>query len=136
MPALPWKEEYNINVAVIDEQHRHLAELAGRVHEVLATNPEGGPEIRQLVDELINFTRTHFTTEEQLMLKHEYPEYEAHRTAHQQVLYRLGTLAKLSDQPMPLATRIDPDATDDWVTSHLLEKDMQLGKFLNEKGVF
>ena len=61
---------------------------------------------------------------------------EVCRLVYQQVLYRLGTLARLSDQPMPLATRIDPDATDDWVTSHLLEKDMQLGKFLNEKGVF
>ena len=136
MPALPWKDEYNINVAVIDKQHRRLSELAGRVHEVLESNPQGGQEIRQIVDDLLSFTRLHFTTEEELMLKYDYPGYEAHRAAHKQVLYRLGTLAELSEQPMRLATRIDPDASDDWVTSHLLDKDAQLGKFLNEKGVF
>ncbi len=136
MPALPWKDEYLINVAVIDEQHKRLAELSGRVHEILESNPQGGQEIRHMVDELIDFTRLHFATEEDLMRKYQYPGYEAHRAAHKQVLYRLGTLAELSEQPMRLATRIDPDASDDWVTSHLLEKDAHLGEFLNEKGVF
>ena len=85
MAALPWDEKYNVNVAVMDSQHRRLAELVHRLQVALSS---GQPleEIRGTMSELVAFTRLHFATEEELMLKYKYPDYPAHVAEHKLVL--------------------------------------------------
>lgn len=135
MAALPWRDEYLINVAVIDEQHQRLAELVNRLHETFASN-QTGEDAFMALNELIGFTRLHFATEEELMIKYEYPDYAAHRIAHKTLLSRLqGLLTTLRDQS-PFRIGGSNEIDDDWVTRHLLESDVALGKFLNKKGVF
>jgi len=135
MAALPWSEEYRVNVAVIDEQHRRLAELVSRLHETLDSRSPGD-DVFAVLNELIGFTRLHFATEEELMLKYDYPQYAAHRAAHKALLGRLQALLTSLRDRLPVGFQPGNDINDDWVTKHLLESDVQLGKFLNEKGVF
>lgn len=135
MTALAWKEEYRINVAVIDDQHRTLADMVAKLHQALAS-PAPAKDLRAILQDLIEFTRLHFATEEELMVKHAYPDYQAHRQEHTAVLTQMHALADtLTDE---VRVRFDPekDLADDWVTKHLLASDVPLGKFLNEKGVF
>lgn len=135
MTALPWRDEYTVNVAVIDAQHRRLAEFADRLHRILA-EPPPNKELKHAVDELVGFTRLHFATEEELMIKYEYPDYAAHRTAHAQLLRQLDALAARIAEGGTVRAGDETDAGDDWVFNHLLEKDVPLGKFLNGKGVY
>jgi hemerythrin-like metal-binding protein len=135
MAALPWSDTYLVNVAVIDDQHRRLAELVNRLHAYLEAG-EPGTGVYNLLTELIGFTRLHFATEEELMLKHEYPDYATHRAAHKEVLAQLlALLARFQDR---LSVDFEPsnDIDDDWVTRHLLERDLDLGRFLNTKGIY
>ena len=135
MTALPWKEDYRINVAVIDEQHRKLAELVSGFYELLASKPDVR-QLKHILDELIGFARLHFATEEELMIKYEYPDYGSHSAAHRNVLNQLGALAERLEDGLRTHSRPAPSISDDWVTNHLLEKDKPLGRFLNGKGVF
>ena len=134
MAALPWREEYRINVSKIDDQHRELADRVAQLHMVLDSD-KGYSDIEQVLDELISFTHLHFTTEEQLMIKHEYPEYPAHKKAHQLLLNQMLTLADRLSENHAVGFAGADDISGDWVVNHLLEKDVPLGKFLNEKGV-
>jgi hemerythrin-like metal-binding protein len=135
MAALPWKDEYNINVAVIDKQHRRLADLVSQLHQALRSDPSAAAS-RERLHELIGFARLHFATEEELMLKYEYPDYRAHLAEHKLLLAQLQTLAAAIDENSGVGFRSDADIADDWVSKHLLERDMELGRFLNDCGVF
>jgi hemerythrin len=135
MAALPWKDEYCVNVSVIDEQHRRLAELVNRLHEAFECD-KTGENVFIALNELIGFTRLHFATEEELMLKYEYPDYAAHRMAHKTLLSGLQSLLTTLRDRSPFGFVGGNDINDDWVTKHLLESDVALGNFLNNKGVF
>lgn len=135
MATFEWREEYNINVAIIDAQHRRLAELVAGIHQAQAEDRPDGHVDGKLTD-LIRFTRLHFATEEQLMIEHDYPDYEAHRQAHQHVIDGMIALLEVQSLARPRRFNPDPDINDDWVTQHLLERDVDLGRFLNSKGVY
>ena len=44
------------------------------------------------LEELVGFTRMHFDTEETLMTRHAYPDYEQHRKEHEALLEDVGRL--------------------------------------------
>jgi len=135
MAALPWDEKYNVNVAVMDSQHRRLAALVHQLH--IALSP-GQPleQVRDTMSELVAFTRLHFATEEELMLKYRYPDYAAHLAEHKLVLGQMNKLADSIQRSSAISFDAEADISDDWVGKHLLERDAPLGKFLNAKGVY
>lgn len=135
MAALPWDDKYNVNVAVMDSQHRRLAELVYQLHIALSSG-QPREEVRGTLSELIAFTRLHFATEEELMLKYEYPDYPAHLAEHKLVLGQMNKLADSMQVNSAISFNAEADISDDWVGKHLLERDAPLGIFLNEKGVF
>ena len=134
MAALPWKEDYRINISVIDEQHREIAVLAGRLHDALK-DEKPSDDVYEALGEMIAFTRLHFATEEELMRKYRYPDYAAHRASHREILAQLQGLATHLPGRVFVRFGADHDPADDWVTSHLLEHDVSLGRFLSSRGV-
>jgi hemerythrin len=135
MPPLPWKEEYQINVRVIDAQHRRLAALVGEVHDHVAAG-RPAETVGEVLDELVRFTRLHFATEEELMLKYGFPHYAEHRAEHKGLLHQLETLRAAQRGSTPVGFGDEGDIGGDWVLQHLLDLDAELGVFLNERGVF
>ena len=135
MGALAWRDEYNINVATIDGQHRKLADLVNRLHHTAAT---GGSSkaITACLQELIGFTRLHFATEEQLMLQYGYPDYESHKRKHNFLMAQLHALAGALSYGHGPAFSGETERSGDWVMTHLLESDTKLGRYLNSKSVF
>jgi hemerythrin-like metal-binding protein len=134
MAALPWKDEYNVNVAVMDRQHRRLAELVSKLGAALQAKGARS-QASEVLSELIAFTRLHFATEEELMLKYAYPDYQAHQAEHKVVLGQMNKLADQLAQDSGISFDTQADISQDWVTKHLLERDVPLGRFLNKKGI-
>jgi hemerythrin len=122
-------------VAKIDDQHRTLAELAGRLHEALGSQ-QPVKQVLAALNELTSYTRMHFATEEDLMVEYGYPDYAAHRAAHREVLTQLQALSAHLRERISVRFDARGDIDDDWVTRHLLERDVELGRFLNSRGVF
>lgn len=135
MAALPWDDKYNVNVKVMDSQHRRLAELVNNLHVALSAG-RAREEVLGTMSELVAFTRLHFATEEELMLKYEYPDYPAHLAEHKMVLGQMNKLADSLQGNSAVLFNAKADISDDWIGKHLLERDAPLGKFLNEKGVY
>ena len=61
------KPEYLTGIAFIDKEHTRLFELAEETHELLQDDfsQDKTSEIIRLVSELIDYTRVHFTHEEE-----------------------------------------------------------------------
>jgi hemerythrin len=73
------------DVAVIGEQHKKLVNMFIKLNEAVKKN-DTREEIYDIIDDVISFTRLHFATEEQIMAQSEYPEIEAHKNKHKQLI--------------------------------------------------
>jgi hemerythrin len=71
--------------SIIEHQHHELVSLFTRLNDAVV-NKESRKVIYQITDDVIAFTRLHFSTEEQLMILSGYPEIEWHKEQHNQLL--------------------------------------------------
>jgi hemerythrin len=73
------------NVPEIDQQHQELISRLNRLNDAVK-KMESRKNIYLIIDEVIEYTRLHFAAEEQLMLQSGYPEIEAHKDKHKQLI--------------------------------------------------
>jgi hemerythrin-like metal-binding protein len=87
-PLITWDEELRVGVERIDHQHRHLMRLINEVDEVVQ---DGGTyeQFAPFLNELIDYTNTHFSNEEKSLEKNNCPNIERHKKAHVQLLEEL-----------------------------------------------
>ena len=135
MPIVAWREDYNVNVGEIDEQHQKLLALVNKVHAAVEAR-NSKDDLIKLLTELVQFTRGHFATEEQLMKKYDYPDLPAHHKEHRQLLRYLTDLVDAVSNGRKLTFYSDYDVSTDWALIHISECDRSLGAFLNDKGVY
>jgi hemerythrin len=135
MPIVTWRDEYNVNVEEIDIQHQKMLELVNSLHDAVETrvNKDG---LKGLLIELVEFTRLHFSTEEQLMKKYDYPDLASHHTEHRLLLRYLVDLVHIVSSGKNLSFYSDYDVSTDWALIHIIEHDKSLGAFLNSKDVY
>ena len=134
MAIVIWREEYNVNVREIDEQHKAMLELVNNIHCAVEARIDKN-DLIELLDQLVEFTREHFSTEEQLMKKHDYPDLVKHHKEHRLLLQYLVDLVDAVSGGKRLTFYSDYDVSTDWALTHISEHDQDLGIFLNSKGV-
>ena len=135
MPVLVWSEEYSINVAEIDEQHKTLLEHVNRLHEGVKDQIDR-EDLRQLVLDLVEYTRFHFSSEEKLMKQYGMEKVKKHLKEHRALLKHLNHIVDAITEGKRPAFYSGYDVSNDWFLAHILGHDKKMGKFLNSKGVY
>lgn len=81
MAYMEWSSDLDTGIAVIDTQHRRIVDL---INELNTANESGDPKItNHVLAELVDYTVSHFSFEEELQLKANYPFYKAHKRVHE-----------------------------------------------------
>ncbi|MDH5600011.1 MAG: bacteriohemerythrin [Gammaproteobacteria bacterium] len=129
-----WKEEYSVGIESIDNQHKKLLMLIN--HLQTAVDHSTGEQFeREALDELVDYTRTHFAYEESLMEDNDYPEFEAHKEQHKNMVSEVErVLAEYQrDQETAMSNAIS--YLKNWLINHINGTDKQYSEFLIGKGV-
>lgn len=135
MPIVTWCDDYNVNVEEIDVQHRTMLELVNNLHSAVEACIDKD-DLKDLLGELVESTRVHFSTEEQLMNKYDYPEFAKHHQEHKMLLQHMNELVAAVSSGKHPTFYSDYDVSTDWALLHIFECDKSLGVFLNSKGVY
>lgn len=72
-----WKDSYSVKVAALDNQHKKLFDLVNELH-VAMSQGHGKDVAGDVLRRLIDYTVHHFSAEETLMQKHNFPGLIAH----------------------------------------------------------
>ena len=77
MKKIKWTDSWNIGIDIIDDQHKTLMNLLNRIIDK-------DVDSKELLIELVNYSGKHFSDEESLMFKKNYPEddFNYHREEH------------------------------------------------------
>ena len=135
MPILVWSDEYSVNVAEIDEQHKKLLEHVNKLHAGVEAQIDK-EDLHQLLVELYDYTEFHFASEQKLMDQHEMGNVKKHHKEHKLLLKHLKQICDaVSDGKRP-AFYSQYDVSNDWFLAHIMDFDKKMGAFLNSKGVY
>ena len=129
-----WKDEYSVGIAQLDDDHRKLLNLINQFQT--AVHYKTGEEFeRRIMEELIDYTRTHFRREEELMQRYGYPELGPHRAEHAEMISRVENMVqKYKDEGYESFAGV-ADYLRDWLINHINGTDQGYSAFLRGKGV-
>jgi hemerythrin-like metal-binding protein len=129
MSFIKWRDSYNTGVEQFDQEHRKLVELIDTMYHAVRDKSDAAV-IVQVWRDLMAYTSSHFTNEEQAMAAASYPELEAHRREH----------ARLKEQAEGFRARIEGNAPGaatelyhflrEWLIKHIQESDHKYGPYL------
>jgi hemerythrin len=129
-----WSDDLNTGIASFDQDHKKLMALINNVRASVLCRT--GEEFeRQNLQELLEYTQSHFAREEQLMLEHNYPDYEGHKAQHDQMALDVQCLAKCYETK---GSKILPQLADyltRWMVQHINGTDKKYLEFFQEKGM-
>ena len=124
-------DKFLVGIAQIDREHRQLFDIAGRVYDGLGATDEKAVEMtRAAVIELLEYTATHFASEEALMAAAGYPELEPHRLLHKRLLAQARDMemrVELDDSYVPVELS---QFITRWLVEHIEATDRRFGEFV------
>ena len=129
--AIEWNERLATGNSNIDNQHK---ELFLRFDSLLAAcnQRKGKEEVHNLLLFLGDYVKTHFSMEEALQKKHNYPHYPAHKEEHDSFirdLQKLEKQLKLEGASFPLVIETNQTMVS-WLIKHINKMDKEMAEYL------
>ncbi|RUM46191.1 MAG: hypothetical protein DSY80_02470 [Desulfocapsa sp.] len=125
-----WDERIQLGIKVIDDQHKILVDLINKIfliikqgHELSAMEP--------VVEELANYCVTHFTFEEGLLEKGNFPDIVRHKKIHVSVVNRVLGFKKDLEEGHLDTTKF-MGFVSDWLAQHIKTEDRQYVPFVKQ----
>jgi hemerythrin len=85
---MEWNQTYNIGIDVIDNQHRQILDYINALEQVKNTGQRD--KIKDVLEDLIDYTQSHFSFEENLLEQVSYQYLPSHRGIHDLFVKRLN----------------------------------------------
>lgn len=128
---LEFKEEYLCGIQLLDQQHIGLVHRLNHLNMTINSAEE--PEmILALFDQLLDETRQHFISEEDLLEHYHFPGYQAHKVDHLQLLAKLLDLKDRFHYQGGELVLLQHIKT--WLLNHIQYADKEVVAFLLAQG--
>jgi hemerythrin len=127
MSRINWTDEaFTVHVPIIDQQHQRLIALINRLEDLIEASEF--ERLDEVFLDLIEYTKYHFSTEEQLLKMAGYGHYDAHHASHETFVKKISELhrayANQADEK-PLTAKLLSDTLSKWVERHILKEDKE-----------
>jgi hemerythrin len=135
MAIIEWDESLLVCVELIDEQHKMLIERANALTEAIEKT-RGLEKILQTLGFMTDYTKFHFSAEEKVMEKFEYPKMTEQKEQHEYFKHRLNQMVEEFEEEgaTTALSRSIGAFLSSWLVNHIKAVDTQLGTFLTQKG--
>lgn len=126
------EECLKLNVPEIDSQHETLIGFINQIHEAMLQEADK-TTLDGLLSQLLNYTRSHCSYEEQQMLQYNYPGYEAHKAEHTRLIQSLSDLIQRYENGELLLSFAVVLELKGWASIHIEKSDLPMGDFLSSR---
>ncbi len=121
---IKWETKFETGINRIDEQHKQLVAIMNKLHENIIIQKDGSL-VNDLLMDLKIYTIDHFTTEEKMLKKYNYPAEKEHIEEHQKFINKVSeNLFDVSSANLAKGYRL-VEFLKDWITDHVLMHDME-----------
>lgn len=122
MNFITWKTELDTGIKEVDQQHKKIVEYINRLYDACNLKDSNTKEVKNVANQIIDYTISHFSFEEELLEKSGYTDTENHIETH----------IKFTKSVFGFIDRIEDgeDVADDlfhllhdWLFMHILHED-------------
>jgi hemerythrin len=127
---LKWTQKWSVGINEIDNQHKFFIGLVNQAHDLVKSKK--GTELKMILANLTEFTRIHFTTEENYFQRYNYPYAKEHMIEHGKLTLKV---LKFNERMEKYGVKIVPDLLDflkDWFNNHLKQHDFKYARYFKE----
>ncbi|MFP4521425.1 MAG: bacteriohemerythrin [Fibrobacterota bacterium] len=127
---ITWNDSFSTGVKKFDKQHRRLIDIINNFYSSFGKKA-GHDEMNSIFNELLEYTAGHFRSEEELMVKRNYPDLERHRKIHADLA---GTVSELREKYKEDSSLVNLELFDflkKWLKDHIMVEDKKYGKYLS-----
>jgi len=127
MAILNWNNQLVLGIDSVDEQHKHLIDLANQLDEAVALGTDRDTLIK-IVNSLIDYTVYHFQDEEQLMSGSKFNPtvYAVHEAEHKEFVEKMLTIQSEVEADISALSKDLMDYLVNWLCHHILSTDKQM----------
>lgn len=120
-----WRESYKIDHKHIDDEHKKLFDIALRTLQYKDSNMK--QHIRDVLMELYDYMKVHFTNEEQFMKSINYENIDEHILIHEKIIIQLNEfIKKLPTLSIEKFERLLIEYMDVWLINHIICEDQKI----------
>ena len=132
MEFIKWLEDYNLGNDLIDTHHITFFEMIKDLSN-MDRNNENKVDIHQVSQFLSHYIDMHFTAEEALMERLNYPLKAEHHGLHEAFTQKVNEVIKQIDEK-PGSISLDDllSITQEWFLKHILTEDIKMKGLLKE----
>jgi len=131
---IAWNESYSVKVGSLDTQHQKLFSIMNRLHEAMSV-AKGQTQVKAVLQELIDYTTTHFAAEEAALEKQGYPTLAGRKAEHKALLEKVrGYQKEYMEGKTGMAASLLQFLVE-WLKQHIQQTDKEYSQFLNDHGV-
>jgi hemerythrin len=127
MANITFTKDLEIGIAMIDEQHK---ELINRINNVSSTPNE----TQKTIDLLSEYVVKHFTDEQELHIKYNYPKAAEHKVLHQNFINEFDKIKKKfsgSEDAFKISLELIQFVVT-WIIKHIKGVDIEFGRYYQE----
>ena len=134
MDFMEWSDTYSVHVAQLDAQHKHLVGMINGLVEVMKRGSQPD-ELEALLQDLLEYTRYHFETEEKMMARANFPGLEEHRQKHTAMRAEVGRLLADAGSKNATSSMKLMNFLKSWLVKHIGGTDKLYAPALEKAGI-
>lgn len=132
--AVEWSEDFSVRVALMDDEHKVLFDLINQLNAAMMDG-KSSDKVGEVMDALIDYTRFHFSHEEELLKKCNYPRFSEQERAHRAFVAKVEEFKVALAQGDVLVSVKVIEFLKDWLIKHIVNLDTKYSGYLIESGV-
>lgn len=121
MKKLIWTDNLNTGIDVIDNQHKRIVDYINKLYSVHNRHADKAA-MRDVIDELVDYTLTHFAFEEGMLDDCDYAQLAEHKALHEQFAAQVRELRDRFDSSESASVELN-NLMVTWLFNHILHED-------------
>ena len=132
MALFKWLDMYSVGISDIDEQHKELVKILNDLYQNMLDG-KANEVLLSVLEKLVNYTKVHFSHEESVLTRHNYPELKAHKKEHKEFVQKIDTLLQKAKSGSKVISIELSGILKAWLREHISGSDKKYGEFLKGK---
>jgi hemerythrin len=129
-----WKEDFNLNIKVMDQQHRKLVDMINVLYNAFM-NAEDDKVIEQTLQDVMEYAFIHLRQEERYFEQCNYEDAPEHIACHQSFVQKAEEFREKYMMNSSVLTQEVLEFLRDWLTNHILHMDKKYANSFRDAGI-
>ena len=128
---ITWSNTLSCGIKLIDDQHKHLVDLVNEMfRHVTSDEKQEDFYFNKVIQEVVNYIKVHFSTEEKIMRVIKFSGYAEHKKAHDSFILTVADTISESKSGKKVSLYIFTKFLKEWILSHIAVMDKQYFAYL------